>query len=140
MENAHLAQTDEQIMFCFPVLFELRPLLKQEIFLEQVRRMMKEGFILAFIETDGKAVAAAGFRFEEMLYRGKSIYVDDLVTLPEYRSKGVGGKLMDWIIDYARKNNCEQVHLDSGVQRFDAHRFYLNKGFIISSHHFQLKL
>ncbi len=140
MAKVQIAQSDEQIMFCFPVLFELRPHLIKEKILTQVRRMMKEGFMLVFIEADEKAVAAAGFRFEEMLYRGKSIYVDDLVTLPEYRSKGYGAEIIDWIIDFAKKNNCEQVHLDSGVQRFDAHRFYLNKGFIISSHHFQLNL
>lgn len=140
MEEVQLAQSDEQIMFCFPVMFELRPHLRKEKFLEQINRMMKEGYFLAFIEADNKAVVTTGFRFEEMLYRGKSIYVDDLVTLPEYRSKGYGAEMIDWIIDYARKNNCEQVHLDSGVQRFDAHRFYLNKGFFISSHHFQLNL
>ncbi|MGZ5001726.1 MAG: GNAT family N-acetyltransferase, partial [Chthoniobacterales bacterium] len=30
--------------------------------------------------------------------------------------------------------------LDSGVQRFDAHRFYLMKRMKISSHHFSLEL
>ncbi|MGZ5023946.1 MAG: GNAT family N-acetyltransferase, partial [Chthoniobacterales bacterium] len=30
--------------------------------------------------------------------------------------------------------------LDSGVQRFDAHRFYLMKRMKISSHHFVLDL
>jgi len=33
-----------------------------------------------------------------------------------------------------------QLHLDSGVQRFSAHRFYLSKRMEISSHHFSLKL
>ena len=140
MSDIQLAETDSQILFCFDVMKELRPEIKKENFTEQIRRMQKETYHLAFIEKDNKAICAAGFRFEEMLYRGKSIYVDDLVTLAEYRSTGAGGKMMDWIIDFAKKNNCRQVHLDSGVWRYDAHRFYLNKRFIISSHHFQLKL
>jgi len=135
-----IADTDERILFCFDVMYELRTHLVKENFLEQVRRMQKEKFMIVYIEQDGKAICAAGFRMEEMLHRGKSIYVDDLVTLSEYRSKGAGGKMMDWIIDFAKKNNCKQIHLDSGVQRFDAHRFYLSKGFVISSHHFVLKL
>jgi GNAT superfamily N-acetyltransferase len=138
MDKIILAETDEQILFCFPVIHELRPPLKEEEFIAKVRRMQKEGFMLAYIEADGKAVAAAGFRIDEKLYLGKSLYVDDLVTLPGYRSKQYGKKIMDWIINYAKENNCVQVHLDSGVHRFDAHRFYLRERFIISSHHFQL--
>ncbi|HKR03840.1 MAG TPA: GNAT family N-acetyltransferase [Bacteroidia bacterium] len=140
MLNIQVAKTDGQIMFCFPVIHELRPLLKEEEFLNKVRRMQEEGFMLAYIEADKKAVAAAGFRMNELFYRGKSVYIDDLVTLPDYRSKNYGGQLIDWIIQYAKDNNCKQVHLDSGVQRFDAHRFYLRKKFVISSHHFQLDI
>src|ERR1041384_7471490 len=137
MSRVQFANTDAQILFCFPVIHELRPLLIQNEFINKVRRMQKEGFMLAYIEEANKAVAAAGFRINEMFYRGKSVYVDDLVTLPEYRSKNYGGQLLDWIFQYAKEQNCKQVHLDSGVQRFDAHRFYLRKKFIISSHHFQ---
>jgi hypothetical protein len=31
---------------------------------------------------------------------------------------------------------CTTIELDSGVQRFDAHRFYLRERFSITSHHF----
>jgi len=31
-----------------------------------------------------------------------------------------------------------QLHLDSGVQRYMAHKFYLREGFIIASHHFSI--
>jgi hypothetical protein len=34
----------------------------------------------------------------------------------------------------------EDVELDSAVQRFDAHPFYLTNRMIISSHHFRLKV
>jgi GNAT superfamily N-acetyltransferase len=138
--NIQIATTDKQIMFCFPVMYELRPLLREEDFLNKVRNMQKEGFMMAYIEANKQAVAAVGFRMNELFYRGKSVYVDDLVTLPEYRSKNFGGQLLDWIIQFAKENNCRQVHLDSGVQRFDAHRFYLRKKFVISSHHFQLDI
>jgi hypothetical protein len=40
----------------------------------------------------------------------------------------------------ARATGCAKLELDSGVQRFDAHRFYLRKRMIISSHHFSLEL
>lgn len=140
MSEVKIAASDHEIIHCFDVMHELRPHLKREEFVLQVRRMMKETYTLAYIDDGGKAVCASGFRFEEMLFRGKSIYVDDLVTLPDYRSKKYGGKMIDWIIELARKKDCKQVHLDSGVQRFDAHRFYLNNGFDITSHHFAMTL
>jgi GNAT superfamily N-acetyltransferase len=71
---------------------------------------------------------------------GKFLYVDDLVAKSDDRSKGFGGALFDWLIEYARKEGCDQFHLDSGVQRFAAHRFYLTKRMIIEAHHFGLKL
>jgi hypothetical protein len=48
--------------------------------------------------------------------------------------------MLDWLIERARGEGCQSFELDSGVQRFDAHRFYLSNRMIISSHHFRLKL
>jgi GNAT superfamily N-acetyltransferase len=66
--------------------------------------------------------------------------VDDLVTHDADCSRGFGAALFDWLVDYAKTNGCGHLTLDSGVQRFAAHRFYLNRGMDITSHHFQLKL
>src|ERR1700681_1483528 len=56
------------------------------------------------------------------------------------RSRGFGAALFDWLVEHANEQACEHLTLDSGVQRFAAHRFYLNRGMDITSHHFQLKL
>ena len=66
------------------------------------------------------------------------MYIEDLVTDPERRSSGLGRVMMDWLKSHAREHECEQIHLDSGVQRFPAHRFYLREGFNIASHHFSI--
>jgi len=68
------------------------------------------------------------------------MYVDDLVTDERQRSKGVGGALLDWLAEQARARGCAELHLDSGVHRFDAHRFYFTKRMHISSYHFKIKL
>src|SRR6059036_1290351 len=109
--NIQLAVSDEQILLCFPVMIELRPHLKKENFVSLIKRMQKDGYTVSYIEVDKKAVAVSGFRITEMLHRGRSIYVDDLVTLPDYRSKGYGGKLLDWITQFAKEHECEQIHL-----------------------------
>ena len=60
-----------------------------------------------------------------------------LVTDEKQRSKNYGDKLLDWLICYAKENDCVGFHLDSGVQRFGAHRFYFKKGLTISCYHFK---
>jgi hypothetical protein len=43
---------------------------------------------------------------------------------------------MQWLMGQAQQAGCAQIHLDSGVQRFAAHGFYLRHRFSITSHHF----
>ncbi len=135
-----LATTDEEIQACFPAMHELRPFLAADTFVSRVRRMMQDGFQLAYVKTDdGKIPVVGGFRFVEMFHRGKSIYLDDLSTMETHRSEGYGGKLLDWLLELAKNEGCSSFHLDSGVQRFDAHRFYLRKKFNITGHHFAIQ-
>jgi GNAT superfamily N-acetyltransferase len=98
--------------------------------------MMTEGYTLAFVEENGLAAAAIGFRYQQKLFDGKQIYVDDLTTLPEHRGKGYGGLLLDHVFELAKARGYAHVSLDSGPSRHDAHRLYLNKGFRIASMHF----
>lgn len=130
------AKTDEQIAFCWDVVEALRPHLKKENLVAQVREMMQEGYRMIFVEDNGKAVCFAGFRDMQMLYCGKIFYIDDLSTLPDQRGKGYAGMLLDYIHQLAKESGKAAVHLDSGHHRHTAHRLYLNKGYVINSHHF----
>ena len=143
MKNPRIAAatTQEEIRRCYPVLHELRShLVDEKEFMERVARQQKQGYQLAFLESEGAVRAVAGYRFLESLFSGKNLYVDDLVTGDADRSCGYGGQLLDWLVDLARTSNCETLELDSGVQRFDAHRFYFSKRMSISSYHFRIKL
>jgi GNAT superfamily N-acetyltransferase len=131
-----IASTEEDISKCWDVLLALRPHLIRESFIPTVQEMILEGYTLAFIEEDAKAIAAVGFRYWQFLYNGKHFYIDDLSTLPEYRGKGYAGKLLDFVVEKAKANGYKAVTLDSGYLRSDAHRLYLNKGFTLNCHHF----
>jgi GNAT superfamily N-acetyltransferase len=120
--SVRLAQTAEEIRYCYPVMQQLRTHLTPERYEELVTRMQKnEGYQLAYVDSDRSVAAVAGFRYMEMLYTdGRIMYVDDLVTDPQQRSHGHGHTLMQWLEAEARRNGCVELHLDSGVQRFDA--------------------
>ena len=133
-----LAEQEDDIARCYPVMVQLRPHLDAPTFVAQVQRQFDQGYRLAFVEDNGTVVAVAGFREMEMLSRGRHIYVDDLETDAAGRSKGYGAALMDWLVAYARERGLDAVELDSGVQRFDAHRFYFRQRMHVASYHFTL--
>jgi GNAT superfamily N-acetyltransferase len=140
-ERVSLAVEDREIRDCYPVMAELRPQVAEGEFLTRVRRQMESaGYGLAYLSDGGEVKAVAGFRVSECLAWGKFLYVDDLISKGGERSKGYGGELFDWLVGYARGQGCDQFHLDSGVHRFAAHRFYLAKRMFIEAHHFGLKL
>jgi ribosomal protein S18 acetylase RimI-like enzyme len=136
-----IATTDEDLRDCHPVITELRPHIETvESFIAQVHRQREYGFQLAYIREVDRVVAVAGYRIDEALAWGKYLYIYDLVTAADCRSRGYGKKLLDWLADIARQHQCVQLHLDSGVQKFAAHRFYLRERMNITSHHFAKKL
>jgi len=127
-------------MNCYPVMAELRPHIQPDEFLPMVKRLTDiAGFRLAY-SLDGEIKAVAGFRISEWLAGGKYLDIDDLVSKSSERSKGYGGELFDWLVAYAKENDCQHLRLVSRVSRHDAHRFYLRKGMILEAHYFSMSL
>jgi len=136
-----IARTKAEILRCFPVMAELRPHLIEGEFLERIRRQQKDSsYQLAFLEKGSAIKALAGFRVTECLWAGKFFYVDDLVAAAGARGQGSGQRMMDWLFKRAREEGCETFHLDSGVQRFEAHGFYLKNRLHIVAYHFRRAL
>lgn len=130
---------DEEILAVREVMLQLRPSLAPGTFLATVRRMMQsDGYHLAAACDDQAVRAVAGYRFMEMLYCGKILYIDDLITDERYRSRGYGRLLLGWLKAGARSRGCGQVHLDSNVQRESAHRFYFREGLTVNCFHFRV--
>lgn len=140
MTAIRTAETDEEIVACFPVLHELRPHLEAADFVARVRRQQEAGYRIAYVDGPEGPLAAAGFRFGENLAWGRFLYVDDLVTRPAERSAGHGKALLAWLMERARAEGCDSFHLDSGTHRTDAHRFYRREGLDLSSYHFRREL
>ena len=133
------ALTGTEIRNCFPVMQQLRQHLDLPRFVEQVENQMRNaGYVLAYLDEDGEIKAAIGYRVTSFLAWGRVFYIDDLITDGANRGKGYAGALLDWAFAKAREAQCDQVHLDSGFQRHEAHRLYLNKKMRLASHHFSI--
>ena len=136
----NFATTPIELNRCFPVLQQLRPHLQQDTFVEYTQELRAEGYQFAYLEAQGQVVCVAGFKIAKNLFLGKHLYIEDLVTLEHARSQNFGAQMMQHLIALAKKEACKAVHLDSGVQRHAAHKFYLNQNMKINCHHFLLEL
>jgi GNAT superfamily N-acetyltransferase len=135
-----IAADREQLERCYPVMSQLRTSLTADEFIARVELQRLEGYRLAYLEHDGAVVALAGFRVMNVLWSGRTMYVDDLVTDAAQRSRGFGERMIRWLVDLAKAEDCTTFALDSGTHREEAHAFYFRMGLRISDFHFQMKL
>lgn len=136
--QVQLLTSDAELDAVGKVLLQLRPQYDLASVKAQIKKQQNCGYKIAYVTDKQKVLCVAGFVIGEKLAWGKHIYIDDLVTSETHRSTGAGSLLLNWFKEYAKDMGCQQLHLDSGVQRFPAHRFYLRERFEIASHHFSI--
>jgi len=139
-DGIHLAKNEQAIDGCFAVMAQLRPHLAADTFADRVQNQGADGYLLAYLAVNGQVVSVAGYRVLENLAWGRFLYVDDLVTAADHRGHGCGGRMLAWLNTQAQEAGCDALHLDSGVQRLDAHRFYEAHQMRNTSLHFVISL
>jgi GNAT superfamily N-acetyltransferase len=118
------------------VLRELRPHLTDELFDEICTAGYAQGLRFTALYEDGICVAVAGWRVVPTTSVVRKLYVDDLCTSATIRSRGHGTTLLNALAERGRELGSHVMDLDTGVQRHEAHRFYLRERMHISAHHF----
>lgn len=79
------AITDDEIVACFPVIMELRPHIKTvEELVQKVQLQREMGYRLMYIKDKetNQIASICGIRITHYLFTGKTVYIDDLCTLP----------------------------------------------------------
>ncbi|MDU5108911.1 MAG: GNAT family N-acetyltransferase [Clostridium sp.] len=108
----------------FKVVKQLRTDLNEDKYLQLVKLIHNDGYRMISLLENNEIVAIIGFTICTNLHSGKHIWVDDLITDENKRSKGYGEKLLSYVENIGRKNGCEILSLSSGLQRPKAHKFY----------------
>jgi GNAT superfamily N-acetyltransferase len=123
-----------------PVLQELRPHLTTQLLDQVLREGGRQGLRFTAVFEEDRCVAIAGWRVVANTSAIRKLYVDDLATAEAERSRGHGTALLDALTERGRELGCRLMDLDSGVQRYAAHRFYLRQRMDIGAHHFTRRL
>ncbi|MCC4721857.1 GNAT family N-acetyltransferase [Salinicoccus sp. RF5] len=120
--------TEEEFRSAFPIMQQLRTHLDEEQYINLVKEAKEvDNYLMYALFDNEKIVAVCGFKPMITLYYGRFVWVCDLVTDSAIRSKGHGKQLLDFIHEWAKKNNYESVALSSGLARKEAHKFYEKK-------------
>ena len=101
-------QSQNEILEAFPVMKQLRTHLDEETYLDLVLEAKEKDRYKMFALIDGKEiVAVTGFKPMTTLYYGRFVWVCDLVTDTNKRSKGYGEKLLTYVHEWAKKTSMK---------------------------------
>jgi glucosamine-phosphate N-acetyltransferase len=77
---------------------------------------------------DGKVVGSTTLLIEtKFIHQGGKVgHIEDVVISKEFQSKGLGEQLIEYVLDYAKKNDCYKTILDCSD---DVKPFYEKIGF-----------
>jgi GNAT superfamily N-acetyltransferase len=114
---------------------DLRPQLPPE-YIDAMHRVFGNGGRLIVAAQGDAVVGLAVWRLLENTMFGRFLYVDDLVTDTVLRSRGVGKALLARCEAVAVELGCQELVLDSGVQRAQTHRFYFREGLTVRAFNF----
>jgi len=77
-----------------------------------IERMKEDGFgnnpVYGFLvaEEGGKVVGASIYYYRYSTWKGKRIYLEDLIVNENWRGKGIGRKLFEQTIAIGKESNC----------------------------------
>jgi len=106
----------------------------------KMKRVFAGGGRMCVAVEGAEVRGVAVYRLYENTFNGRQLYVDDLVTDEKRRSGGVGRTLLGYLEQKARAAGFENLALDSGTQRQQAHKFYFREGMVATAFHFGKKL
>ena len=142
MENTTIREsTYGDIPSLLELLYELgRPKPQKDNELETFTKLLKnymqednKKILVAEIE-NSKIIGMVSIVFLSRLNQNTlEMYVPELIVSQNYRSNGIGKKLINFSIDIGKEKKCHRMRLESGNQRTESHKFYRNLGFENSS-------
>lgn len=97
-------------------------------------------FYIYLAEMEKKIVGFITYSIRTIVRYPKPIVeVGEFYVVPTLRRKGIGTKLTQKALDFARKNDCQYVFIASSKDRISAHKFYKTLGFDEYAYHYRRK-
>lgn len=141
MELAFNKILKKDLNLILPLVMELGDFQTDEALLNaRFLEMFDQNYECFGVYLEEELIGVFGLWFMTRHYAGKSCEPDHVFIKSGYQNRGFGKQIFEFIFDYSRKKGCETSELNSYVQNFRSHKFYMNHGYVIKGYHFLKKL
>jgi GNAT superfamily N-acetyltransferase len=118
----------------------LNPKTDREIIMERLSEIKKTGYQCIGVYSDSQLIAISGIWILNKIYAGKHLEPDNVIVHPDFRSRGIGELMLDWIHQYAISIGCLTSELNARIMNEDGNRFWEKMGYEKVGYHFIKKL
>lgn len=137
--NIRLIEHDK-INQIIPFLQQLNAEISEAVLRDRVKQMLEQGYQCAGAYDGDKLIGICGIWILTKYYVGKHIEPDNVFVLPEYRSQGVGERLIQWVCEYGIQQGCEASELNCYLGNKAGQQFWERQGFKAIGYHFHKAL
>ena len=123
-----------ELALILPLVQILNPGVPPEVLAQRLQDMIAQGYQCVAAFADDCCIGVAGIWLGTRFWCGRYLDVDNMIVDPQYRGRGIGQQLMDWVERYAHREDCETLVLDAYVTNHPAHKFYQRNGYQIVGH------
>lgn len=119
-----------------PLLVLLNPETALDVIVQRLEEIRGSIYQCVGVYDGALLIAISGIWILNKIYAGRHIEPDNVIVHPDYRGKGVGGILMNWIHEYAIGLNCLTSELNAKVSNEAGKRFRERLGYQVVGYHF----
>ena len=130
----------ENILTILPLLKLLNKTTPENVLINRLNDMTNQNYKCVGVYYNNNLVGIAGLWFLTRHYCGKTIEPDHVVIHTDFRSKGLGKKLFEWIDSYAQNIGYEATELNTYIHNVKSHKFYENEGYERLGYHYLKKI
>ncbi len=122
------------------LLNELAPNFSLELLTERLEEMFERNYQCVGIYTDQNLIGVCGLWILTKYYSGRHLEPDNVYIKSDYQNQGIGEKLNEWLVAFARQNECRAIELNCYNENKKGHTFWQSNGFEVIGLHFSKTL
>ncbi len=133
--------TKNEMLTAYPLVNQMYEKMDEKKFSAALDEMILRDNYKMVAAFDGeKMLGISGYWISYMLYCGRYLQASNFVVDKKNRSQGVGQKILNYLEDKAKKNECSKFVLDSYTENKKSHPLLFRQNFYIRGFHFMKDL
>lgn len=129
--------TPDEMRAGWPIIRQMYPDMALEIYLDCLTQASRyRQFAASILNDENRCMGVVGAWLLPRVWCGLQVDIDNFVVDRDCRSLGIGKRLLEHCLAFAKEHNATVATLDTYVDNPASHRFYFREGFSIRGYHF----